>query len=278
VGRFSATELAAKVPARAWMRRRTGNGTKRDRHYDWALIDVLADDAPVDRDEAEVGHAFLVVRRHRYTRELSFYRYHSTTPVSLAVLANIICTRWKIEEDSQGAKGLAGLDQGQVTCWNSWMRWSLISLFAAAVLAVTHAATRTVDGTEHGLQLAPASGRELLAVLPITALPTHPAATSSTPCTGLPGAVTTGTRPLRTTADGTTSPRRRPHDRSQTIKTYSCRDRRDLHIREITTDFAIALQAVARSSAWTLAAQIAAGFRHHYQVEQLCMTGERGDN
>jgi hypothetical protein len=52
VGRFSATELAAKVPARAWMRRRTGNGTKGDRHYDWALINVLADDAPAGRDEA----------------------------------------------------------------------------------------------------------------------------------------------------------------------------------------------------------------------------------
>lgn len=114
------------------------------------------------------GHAFLVVRRHRYTRVPSFHRCHPTTPVSLAVLVNIICTRWKIEEDFQGAKGLAGLDQGQVTCWTSWMRLSLVSLFAAAVLAVT----RTVDGIEHGLQLAPASGRELLAVPRITALPT----------------------------------------------------------------------------------------------------------
>ncbi|MFD9286668.1 hypothetical protein ACFWD7_58125 [Streptomyces mirabilis] len=53
----------------------------------------------------------------------------------------------------------------------SWMRWSLISLFAAAVLAVTHA--RTADEVAgHDLQLAPASGRELLAVLRITALPT----------------------------------------------------------------------------------------------------------
>jgi hypothetical protein len=47
---------------------------------------------------------------HRYTRQLSFYLCHSTTPVGLAVLVNIICTRWKIEEDFQGAKGLAGLD------------------------------------------------------------------------------------------------------------------------------------------------------------------------
>ncbi|WP_406174356.1 hypothetical protein [Streptomyces sp. NBC_00996] len=49
------------------------------------------------------------------------------------------------------------------------MCWSLISLFAAAVLAVTHA--RTTDGAGHGLELAPASGRELLAILRITALP-----------------------------------------------------------------------------------------------------------
>jgi SRSO17 transposase len=171
VGRFAATQLAAKVPARAWMRLRTGNGTKGDRHYDWALIDVLPDDTPAGQDAATAGHAFLVVRRHRYTRELSFYRCHSAAPVSLTTLVNIICTRWKIEEDFQGAKGLAGLDQGQVTCWTSWMRWSLISLFAAAVLAVTHARTRTADGAGHGLELAPASGRELLAILRITALP-----------------------------------------------------------------------------------------------------------
>lgn len=164
------------------------------------------------------GHAFLVVRRHRYTRVPSFHRCHPTTPVSLAVLVNIICTRWKIEEDFQGAKGLAGLDQGQVTCWTSWMRLSLVSLFAAAVLAVT----RTVDGIEHGLQLAPAGGRELLAVPRITALPT-PRRDLEHPCTGLSDAVTTDTRPPRPTADGTTSPRRRPHDRSRMIKTYSCR-------------------------------------------------------
>jgi SRSO17 transposase len=170
VGRFAATQLATKVPARAWMRLRTGNGTKGDRHYDWALIDVLPDDTPAGQDTA-AGHAFLVVRRHRYTRELSFYRCHSATPVSLTTLVHIICTRWKIEEDFQGAKGLAGLDQGQVTCWTSWMRWSLISLFAAAVLAVTHARTRTADGAEHGMELAPASGRELLTILRITALP-----------------------------------------------------------------------------------------------------------
>ncbi|MDQ0578405.1 hypothetical protein [Streptomyces rishiriensis] len=72
VGRFAATQLAAKVPARAWMGLRTGNGTKGDRHYDWALIDVLPDDTPPGQDAATTGHAFLLVRRHRYTRQLAF--------------------------------------------------------------------------------------------------------------------------------------------------------------------------------------------------------------
>ncbi|WP_258382861.1 IS701 family transposase [Streptomyces sp. NTH33] len=95
-GRFTVTALAAKVPARSWMRIRTGHGLKGDRHYDWALIDVRADDAPAE--DTDGGQALVVVRRHRYTREVSFYRCHSTTPVSLAGLVDIICTRWKIEE------------------------------------------------------------------------------------------------------------------------------------------------------------------------------------
>ncbi|MEU1598566.1 hypothetical protein ABZ468_38605 [Streptomyces sp. NPDC005708] len=129
--------------------------------------EVTEDDVPVG--EAATGHARLVVRRHRYTRELSFFRCHSTTHISLADLVHIICTRWKIEEDFQGAKGITGLDQGQVTCWNSWMRWSLISLMAAAVLTVTRTRTHTADAA--GTDLLPASPRELLTVLRATAIP-----------------------------------------------------------------------------------------------------------
>jgi SRSO17 transposase len=169
-GRLSAAELARRVPKKAWMRMRTGHGLKGDRHYDWALIDVIADDTPAD-EAAAAEHAYLVVRRHRYTRELSFYRCHSTTPVSLAGLVNIICTRWKIEEDFQSAKGTTGLDQGQVTCWNSWMRWSLISLMAVAVLTVTRARAHTADADAAGIDLVPASPRELLAVLRATVIP-----------------------------------------------------------------------------------------------------------
>ncbi|MEV6012042.1 hypothetical protein AB0M29_35220 [Streptomyces sp. NPDC051976] len=56
----------------------------------------------------------------------------------------MICSRWRIEEIVQLGWTFTGLDEGQVTCWNSWMRWSLFSLIAA-VLALTAAATTTAS-------------------------------------------------------------------------------------------------------------------------------------
>ncbi|MET7568091.1 hypothetical protein ABZT04_06245 [Streptomyces sp. NPDC005492] len=55
----------------------------------------------------------------------------------------MICRRGRIEETFQLGKTFTGLDQGQVTCWNSWMRWSLFSPAASAVLALTAAAMTT---------------------------------------------------------------------------------------------------------------------------------------
>ncbi|MGW5434844.1 IS701 family transposase [Streptomyces sp. NPDC004059] len=164
-GTFTAAELADQVPKNAWARMRTGHGLKGDRHYDWALIDVPADDTPTGH---AAGHSHLVIRRHRYTGELSFFRCYSATPVVLATLVEVICCRWKIEEDFQLGKSACGLDQGQTTCWNSWMRWTLISMLAAAVLAVTRLHT-TAHATRG--RLVPVSARELLRLLRATVLP-----------------------------------------------------------------------------------------------------------
>ncbi|MFI6356760.1 hypothetical protein ACIBJF_29785 [Streptomyces sp. NPDC050743] len=56
-------------------------------------------------DHHTPGHAVVLVRCHRYTRELSFYRRHSTAPVTLATLVDMVC--------------VCRLDRGQATCRNS---------------------------------------------------------------------------------------------------------------------------------------------------------------
>ncbi|MFQ6852599.1 transposase [Streptomyces sp. 35M1] len=68
-------------------RMRTGHGLKSDRHYDWTLLGVPADDTPTGH---AAGHSHLVIRRHRYTGELSFYRCHSATAVALATHGRLV--------------------------------------------------------------------------------------------------------------------------------------------------------------------------------------------
>ncbi|MGW6674469.1 IS701 family transposase [Streptomyces vinaceus] len=143
--RGEARKLTDKVRPGQWMRRRTGHGTKGTREYDWAWLDVRPDDTPDENENenenaAGSGTSVLVARRHRYTGEVSYFRCWAPGDVSPGTLVEVICRRWRIEETFQLAKGFTGLDQGQVTCWNSWMRWSLFSLIAAAILALTVAA------------------------------------------------------------------------------------------------------------------------------------------
>ena len=161
-GRFTAAALAARLPLRAWQRLKTGQGGKGDRHYDWAMIEVIPDDTLPGH---AAGHALLLVRRHRYTRELSFYRCHSVAAVALGNLVAVVCRRRRTGEDFQVAKSLSGLDQGQATCWNSWMRWSLTSMIAYTILAVTTARSRAVIPASAEAKLIPLTCRELLTLL-----------------------------------------------------------------------------------------------------------------
>jgi SRSO17 transposase len=168
--RWEARKMINKVRPGQWMRRQTGHGTKGTREYDWAWLDVRPDDAPDEnRNEKEPRTSVLVARRHRYTGEVSYFRCWAPGDVSLGTLVEVICRRWRIEETFQLAKDFTGLDQGQVTCWNSWMRWSLFSLIAAAVLALTATAVR--DAAEDEPALVQLSCPELIRLLRALVLP-----------------------------------------------------------------------------------------------------------
>jgi SRSO17 transposase len=156
----TAAEAARLIPARAWQRLRTGHGSKGGRDYDWAMLAITSDDTPDGHDD---GHSWLLVRRHRYTRTLSYYRCWSPVPVPLARLIAVAVRRWAIEEDHQQAKQTCGLDAGQVIRWRSWHRWSALSLLAYLYLAVATAAQRQHDAAHPDLlQLRPISIPELL--------------------------------------------------------------------------------------------------------------------
>ena len=177
----TAVAAAGLIPARAWQRMRTGSGTKGTRHYDWAMLEVTSDDTP---DGHDAGHSVLLARRHRYTGQLSFYQCWTPGPVPLSQLIAIAVARWRIEEDHQLAKQVAGLDAGQVIRWRSWHRWTVVCLLAYIYLTVAVAVQRQHEassGPDSGL--IPVTGRELLRLLRDIVIPPPPAPRPPSPPT-----------------------------------------------------------------------------------------------
>jgi SRSO17 transposase len=139
-GRCQAGTIAARLPRAAWQRYSAGTGAKGHRYYDWAWVTI---------GPRRPGCHWLLIRRHRHTRELAFYRCYSPGNVPLATFVKVAGRRWTTEENFQAAKGLTGLDEHQVRRWISWYRWTTLAMLALAFLTVTAA-------TEHARNPAPA--------------------------------------------------------------------------------------------------------------------------
>jgi SRSO17 transposase len=165
----TAAGAARMIPPRAWHRMRTGSGTKGTRHYDWAMLEVASDDTPGGHDD---GHSTLLARRHRYTGQLSYYRCWTPAPVPLSKLIAVASARWRVEEDHQLSKQVAGLDAGQVIRWKSWHRWTALCLLAYIYLAVAVAVQRQHEaGADLDAGLIPVTVPELLRLLRGTVIP-----------------------------------------------------------------------------------------------------------
>jgi SRSO17 transposase len=146
-GLLRADQVTAALPKRAWQRLSAGPGAKGQRYYDWALI---THPDPAHRADPADGQCWwLLVRRHRPTGELAFYRCYSPEVVPLRELVRVAGRRWTVEESFQAGKGLAGLDEHQVRRWTSWRRWTLFAMTAHALLAV-------IAANEHTNRPAPA--------------------------------------------------------------------------------------------------------------------------
>ena len=136
-GPIRADVLAAALPGRAWQPLSAGPGAKGQRYYDWACLDLPAQQqARSDAEGCGPGCWWLLIRRSRRTGELAFYRCHSPAPVRLIQLVAVAGRRWTVEESFQGGKGLAGLDEHQVRHWLPWRRWTLLAMLAHALLVV----------------------------------------------------------------------------------------------------------------------------------------------
>jgi SRSO17 transposase len=160
-----ADTLATALPAESWQVRSAGAGAKGPRWYEWAYMN-LPEPTPVG------GHRYLLIRRHRATGEMAFYRCWAPGLVSLATLVAVAGTRWKVEEAFQTGKGLTGLDEHQVRRYTSWARWTALVMLAHAFLTVTTASQPPPSENSRLIPLTRNEIAHLLATLIMT--PVHP--------------------------------------------------------------------------------------------------------
>jgi SRSO17 transposase len=110
-GPIRADALVASLPRWAWQQLSAGPGAKGERCYYWAWITLTGGDVDSRTDDADSGCWWLLVRRHRRTGELAFYRCYAPQIVPLRELVRVAGRRRTIEESFQAGKGLAGLDE-----------------------------------------------------------------------------------------------------------------------------------------------------------------------
>lgn len=123
--------LAKTLPQSHWSRASTGEGSKGERLYDWACLeleDELAD--------AQTRRWLLLRRDIEEPQEQTFYVAYGPAEIAPEELALIAGKRWKVEECFSQAKGEAGLDEYEVRKWEGWYRHVTLSMLAHAYLSV----------------------------------------------------------------------------------------------------------------------------------------------
>jgi SRSO17 transposase len=124
--------IARSLPAPAWKRLSSGFGSKGERLYDWALMQLSIQDG--------WARALLVRRSIEEKPECAYYLcYAPTGENTLETLVRVAGERWLIEQSFETAKGECGLDHYEVRHWQGWYRHITLSMLAHAVLSVLRA-------------------------------------------------------------------------------------------------------------------------------------------
>ncbi|MGY1984554.1 IS701 family transposase [Nocardia gipuzkoensis] len=128
-GQARADDLVAALPARSWQRISAGAGAHGPRDYDWARAPIRAWWTPGR------GHWLLARRSVSNPGEIAYYVCYGPRRSTIADLAWIAGTRWRIEECFQQAKNETGLDHYQARTWRAWYAHITLSILAHAWLA-----------------------------------------------------------------------------------------------------------------------------------------------
>jgi SRSO17 transposase len=140
----TAEEIARDLEPSAWVRLSAGEGSKGERLYDWAyleLADLAADE--YDPDRSGLWTRGLLIRRSLNDGALAFFSIWCPAGTPVETLVAVEGRRWAIEDAFETAKNELGLDHNETRSWHGWHRpVSLVMLAFAMMAAVRHRANQ----------------------------------------------------------------------------------------------------------------------------------------
>lgn len=130
---YRAGAIASSLTPQQWQRLSCGQGSKGERLYDWARIEVNCDN--------EQGFKrWLLLRRNIERpddpRSVTYYQVYAKSETTLQQMVEIAGKRWRIEECFKLAKDQFGLGDYEVRSWVGWHRHMSLVLAAQAFVTV----------------------------------------------------------------------------------------------------------------------------------------------
>ncbi len=130
---YRAKSLAQSLQPQHWQRLSCGNGTKGERIYDWALIEV-------NSAKAQGFSRWLLFRRNLEKPDdphsITYYQVYAPANTTLEEMVAVAGQRWRIEECFTVAKDQLGLSEYEVRSWQGWYRHVSLVMAAQAFLTV----------------------------------------------------------------------------------------------------------------------------------------------
>ncbi len=139
----TAEEIAAALPASAYVRLCAGAGSKGARLYDWAYLELADLDAEAQGYPGSHGAwtRGLLIRRSLADQSLAFFTTWCPTGTPTELLVQVEGRRWAIEDAFETAKNELGLDHNESRSWHGWHRHvSLVMLAFAMLMVIRHKA------------------------------------------------------------------------------------------------------------------------------------------
>ena len=128
-----AEDLVRTIPPEGWQRLSTGAGTKGERYYEWARVQLSC-------HQPEGFSRWFLFRRcpehPDHPSFISYYQVFAPSDTSLETMVGVVGQRWRIEECFQFAKDQLGLGDYEVRSWTGWHRHVTLVLAAGAFLSV----------------------------------------------------------------------------------------------------------------------------------------------